>query len=198
MSPEQLGQRERRVLAVGLLVAVLLGLALLIVQPLIGAYTGYRAEIADQRFRLERFKKVVASLPSLEKEVSVLRQRVDDSGLFLSRETPDLAAAELQQLLEKVIGEHGGSINSVQVMGPSEDENFTRIRVRADIRADSGTLAAVLRSLETGRPVVMIDDVTISPEQSRRRSEQRFSGELKVRLELNAFMARTMAAGDDT
>ncbi|MDZ7808873.1 MAG: hypothetical protein U5L11_00425 [Arhodomonas sp.] len=80
---EQLGQRERRVLALGLLVAVVLACLLLVVQPLAGAYSGYRAEIADERFRLERLRRWRRCLPELEREVEILRTRVADSGLFI-------------------------------------------------------------------------------------------------------------------
>ncbi|MDZ7808872.1 MAG: type II secretion system protein GspM [Arhodomonas sp.] len=92
--------------------------------------------------------------------------------------------------MEGIVDRHGGSIDSVQVMGPVQEDHYLRLRVRAELHADSGELAGILEDLETGRPVVIVDRMTINPEEVRRRRGGEPSGRLKIRLELNGFMAQ--------
>lgn len=184
-----MARRERRVLAVGLLAGLILGMLLLVVQPLVGLYRSYSEAIDDGRFQLERYRQVAATVPALRAEVEFLREHIGNSGLFLGRETPDLAAVELQQYLEGIARGEGANVRSLQVMNPVGMESVTRVRIRVDVQGDSETMAGVFTSLEEGRPVTLVDSVTVSPQQARRRSRGEPPEVLQIRFELSGFMA---------
>lgn len=77
---EQLQPRERRILAVGVLVALVLIALLGGVVPIVQKLASTAESVASAGFRLERVQEAAAQLPIVEAEVSAPRKGARRSG----------------------------------------------------------------------------------------------------------------------
>lgn len=167
MNPESLQPRERRILALGLLLGALLVLVLGIVKPVIDRYSLYQHAIEDLTLRIERLGGVAKTAPELGRRVDALSDAVRTSGLTLERETPALAAADMQRRLSDLVTEHGGEVRSTQMVPSVSEEGFTRVAIRVQMNGDSAVLAGILESVESERPLVFLDSIRVRALQQR-------------------------------
>ncbi|AGA33577.1 general secretion pathway protein, putative [Thioalkalivibrio nitratireducens DSM 14787] len=161
MTLENLQPRERRALALGILLLVLVAVGVGVVKPVVDRYRLYHDAVADLGFRLERLAQVAAQGPALDERVADLTETVRSAGLAVERETPALAAADLQRRLGEVVADKGGNVRSTLVMAPQEEEGFVRVAVRMQMSGDSEVLAEVLEAVESARPLIFVDNVRI-------------------------------------
>ncbi len=158
----QLPPRQSRALAVGLLaLAVALGLALLLV-PFLLLHRHYDATIDALQQRLDVYRRVAAQAPELKKALDTLRTR-DGHRFFLQSTAPNLAGAELQDLVRTAIENNGGRITTIQIAQPREDGRFRQIGVSVQLFATTANLQKILYSLETQAPYALVDNITVRP-----------------------------------
>ena len=158
----QLPPRQSRALAVGLLaLAVALGLALLLV-PFLLLHRHYDATIDALQERLDVYRRVAAQAPEFKKALDTLRTR-DGHRFFLQSTAPNLAGAELQDLVRTAIENNGGRITTIQIAQPREDGRFRQIGVSVQLFATTANLQKILYSLETQAPYALVDNITVRP-----------------------------------
>lgn len=187
MNPKSLDLRERRVLAVGLLVALVLLVSMALVMPYIARVNHYLLAIEGQSFRLERLGAIAAQLPALEGELAVAREQAIDQSHVLQQSTPSLAAAQVQELLTQRVAIHGGSIQSTQVRAPVVTGELKRISVGISMSATNAELADLFHDLETRRPFLFLDDVQIRAARQH-RGARADRGEMDVQFVVYAYM----------
>ena len=154
--------RSSRALAVLLLVvAVVLALALLIA-PVLLLHRHYDVAIDGTRDHLERYRRVAAQAPETKKALETLRAK-NGRRFFLKNTAPNLAGAELQDLVRAAIENNGGRITTVQIVAPKEDGRFRQIGVNVQLFASTPNLQKILYAIETQQPYLIVDDLTIRP-----------------------------------
>jgi len=154
--------RQSRALAVGLLVlAVLLILALLLV-PFVLLHRHYDTTIGALQERLDVYRRVAAQAPELRKALDALRTR-DGHRFFLRNTAPNLAGAELQDVVRGAIENNGGRITTIQIAQPREDGHFRQIGVSVQLFATTPNLQKILYTLETQTPYALVDSITVRP-----------------------------------
>ena len=154
--------RSSRALAVLLLVvAVVLALALLIA-PVLLLHRHYDVAIDGTRDYLERYRRVAAQAPETKKALETLRAK-NGRRFFLKNTAPNLAGAELQDLVRAAIENNGGRITTVQIIAPKEDGRFRQIGVNVQLFASTPNLQKILYAIETQQPYLIVDDLTIRP-----------------------------------
>jgi general secretion pathway protein M len=180
--------RQSRALAVALLaVAVLLGVALLIA-PVLLLHRHYDTAIERLQQRIEVYRRVAAQAPELKKALDGLRT-MDGHRFFLRNTAPNLAGAELQDLVRGAIENNGGRITTIQTSQPREDGRFRQIGINVQLFATTPNLQKILYSLETQTPYVMIENITIRPLNAFRgfKPPPGSEPELSVLLDVIAF-----------
>jgi hypothetical protein len=55
----------------------------------------------------------------------------------------------------------GGKLSSSEVLAPATDENFRRVGIRVIFSGDLKLVTAVLRGVETSRPVLSVGDFSL-------------------------------------
>ena len=126
--------RSSRALAVLLLVvAVVLALALLIA-PVLLLHRHYDVAIEGMRDHLDRYRRVAAQAPETKKALDTLRAK-NGRRFFLKNTAPNLAGAELQDIVRAAIENNGGRITTVQIIAPKEDGRFRQIGVNVQLFA---------------------------------------------------------------
>ena len=153
---------RQRLLAVALLVvAVLLALSLLLV-PLWLLHKHYDDTIADLTDRVERYRRVAAQAPEYRKALDAMRDK-DGRRFFLKNTAPNLAGAELQELVRTAIESNGGRITTSQNQGPKDDGRFRQITVTVQFFASTPALQKILYAIESQPPYLSVENMTLRP-----------------------------------
>ena len=150
-----------RLAAVLLLLTVLLAVYTLLVEPINVGYDETSQDIEEARDQLARFERAAAMRPALLKQIKEFEAQQDALGYFLSGGTDALAAADLQDRVNDLIAGEGGTLQSIQPMPGVEEEGLTRITLHVQMTGTTETLFDVLYALESGSPVLFIDEVDI-------------------------------------
>ncbi|SDG51000.1 general secretion pathway protein M [Limimonas halophila] len=151
-----------RAAAVAVLVLLVAGLALGAVLPAVNSYQQARAELADAREMLARYRAVAEHGEAMRAAVDRLQKAQADSDLFVRGESDSLAAANLQQHLKSMVNEAGGNTQSVQSLSPQARDGLTRIGMRLKISATVRGLAEILERVETQRPLLFVRNLRVS------------------------------------
>lgn len=191
MNMARLSLRERRIVALGLLLALTLVLIFGVLAPYLSRYSHYITAIDEQLFRLERLQAVAVQLPALEAEIEAVRAQALARGYLLEESTPSLAAAQIQEQLARMVAIHGGEVRSMQVGRPLEEKGFHRVSVNVSMTSSSEELADLFFDLESRRPLLFLDNVQIRLARQRaRRGAEQDSGQVELDFDVYAYMER--------
>ncbi|MGR9106184.1 MAG: type II secretion system protein GspM [Gammaproteobacteria bacterium] len=187
----ELSSLQRRILALSLLFVVVIVTLVAIVTPILGALASYNEEIDDLQFKLLRYKRIVTGRGKIVEQLETLKRHQGDEDYFSSRATPALASADLQQLIKKAITDAGGRLISTQVVPEEEEEHFIKTAVKVRMSGDTKALRNVLYQIETARPMLLVDNLTIRAMSGRRDPRTRQilpSNELNVNFDVSGYM----------
>lgn len=152
---------SHRILALGLLVTLVLFAYTAIVQPLLGAYARYDSTLSDAALRLEKYRALTAGQASLKGELKAHRQSQLSEEFYLSGDTAALAAAALQDHLQRLVQSAGGHLISTNPLSAKQTAGLMKVSVSARMTLGSNGLPEFLYRLETGKPLVFIDSLHV-------------------------------------
>lgn len=180
--------RQSRILAVALLaVAVVLGVGVLLA-PFLLLHRHYDAAIEALQQRLDVYQRVAAQTPELKKALDAVRAR-NGRRFFLQNVAPNLAGAELQDLVRAAVENNGGRITTIQIAQPREEGRFRQIGVSVQLFATTPNLQKILYTLETQVPYALVENITVRPLNAFRgfKPPPGAEPELSVMLDVSGF-----------
>lgn len=183
--------RYRRWLAVGLLLLVLLVFVLAVLLPLLGSGLAYHEEKNDLLFRLQRQQKIAARKDSVAQSLESIKLQFAEQGYFSNRDTEALASAELQNIVKTAVTDAGGQLTSTQGLPGKTDNGFNRVAVRVRMTGNIETLRTVLHSIADAVPVLIVDQLDITPVRgARNRTSNKIepNAQLNVSFQVVSFM----------
>ena len=192
----QPGSLLSRLLALGLLAALLIGSYVLVVVPLLGTYEDNAAAIEQAETILRRQQALAAQQPQLIERLEEAKAQADAAAGYLQGPSDALAAAQLQDRVKEVVEASGGELRSTRIL-PAEDVDASpgtrRTALRVQMMVSIEGLAEILYGLESGQPYVLIDELTVRSQRERRqRRRNQTTTEsdpmLDVNLELSGFV----------
>ena len=152
---------------------------------------------ADQ---LERYQRLVATLPSLRAELEREQANDDFKAFYFDAETPALAGARLQSEVQDVVRTAGARPISTQILPVDKNEQPPRVRIRTQLQGTTEELLDVLYRIEEARPFLFVDQMSIrsttpraapvrrnSRRVVRRSPSQAQVGQLTVRLDIFGY-----------
>ena len=154
--------RANRALAISLLVIAVIAALAILVAPMVLLHRHYDVAIEGMRDHLERYRRVAAQAPETKKALDSLRAK-NARRFFLKNTAPNLAGAELQDIVRGEIENNGGRITTVQIIAPKEDGRFRQIGVNVQLFATTPNLQKILYAIETQQPYLIVDGLTIRP-----------------------------------
>ena len=158
----RLSPSRQRSLALALAVgAVVLASSALLV-PLVLLHKHYDDTIATLADRLDRYRRVIAQAPEYRKALDAMRAK-DGRRFFLKNTAPNLAGAELQELVRTAIESNGGRITTSQNQGPKDEGRFRQIIVSLQFFASTPNLQKILFALEAEPPYLVVENMTLRP-----------------------------------
>jgi len=168
--------------------AVLAAVYLLAIAPMLESYERGRGELTHMREMLARTSAVAAQRDAIEAEVAALRQRQAESGLYLRGESEALANAALQDQISAAVDEGDGSLRSLEALPSETADGLTRLSMQARLIGDIRDIAALLHRLESGQPLLFIDELSLRGRLSRERGDTvRITPDLLVDLLVTGY-----------
>ncbi len=153
---------QQRALAVALLVAALALVLAVLLLPVLLLHKHYGDAIAALSGRLETYRRVAAQAPEYRNALEAMRER-DARRFFLKNTAPNLAGAELQELVRGAIEGDGGRITTSQNQAPKDDGRFRQIGVNVQFFATTPNLQKILHTIETQQPYLIVENLTLRP-----------------------------------
>lgn len=176
-----LSDRERRLIAILILIAVIAAGWLAILAPIMA---GFDARAAER----ERLALVQASNQRLIDNAARLRRQADAQKADMARyhviaATPDAAAEQLKERVSGLISAAEGEVRALQDV----ESEAGRIELRIEARVDAGQLVRLLERLQNAEPLMVVRALSVSaPGVSAADASASSSRKLDVRIELGA------------
>lgn len=152
--------RERRLVAIAILLAVIALVWLALVSPLIDGFLARGAERDELRELYLRNQRIAAELPRWRSAAA--RQRTDADQFAYRAATPEIAAQALRERVVRTFESHQSVIQTAQdAPAPSG-----WIGVRVDAKARLEPLLRIIADLENARPLVVVTTTTLSADEA--------------------------------
>lgn len=175
---------QARALALGLLVAAVVLVLGVVLAPVLLLHRHYDDAIESWTSRLETYRRVAAQAPELRLALDAMRAK-DGRRFFLRNTAPNLAGAELQELVKSAIEGGGGRITTSQSPAPREDGGFRQIVASVQFFATVPNLQRILHAIETREPYLAVENVTIRPTNAFRGFKPAAGQEPEVNVQLD-------------
>jgi len=186
--------------AASLLPLVILALVIAVAGSLAAApylfLAGIDEEIAQSEQTLMRLRREIASESDLQRENRDLVALGKEANLLLEGSTTGIAGAKLQKLIADIVAEHGGVASSLQLLPVNEEGPLGRVALRLSINVDIDGLRDIVHAIETGTPLLFIDDLTVHTAEQKNGDtpDPYYLGPLEVNLEVSGYRMRDKAA----
>jgi general secretion pathway protein M len=177
-----------RLAALGLLLAVPAVVYLAAVMPVADHIAGLEGEVATLEESLERYQRIADQRVQLAAQVRGAADDEPDSGLYLDGSSDALAAAQLQELMKKIVGASGGTLDSVRVMESVAEGPYRRVSLQLLIETRIAGLRALLYGVEAGTPYLFIKSISVENVSGVRPDRPMLEpADLDVRLEVFGY-----------
>jgi general secretion pathway protein M len=170
----QLSLRERRLVAVALLAALLAMVLYAIILPVINGFSDRAAERAALIATFERDERAVVQIDSIRRAAEA--QRRDAARYHLQGGSAAVAADLLKERVAAAITASGGDLRAVDDVAAAAGT----LQVRADARLTTSQLTAVLASLQAGEPLLVVEKLSVAATQAFQTGR---SGPMDVQIE---------------
>jgi general secretion pathway protein M len=180
--------------ALALVVAALavVVLYLLVISPVLAFY-GEREDQLDRRLAMAgRYEVLARELPALRAADRTWRDQ-EGGELLLEGSSDAIASAALQAVMKKLVEDAGARLSSSEVLQPAANGNFRRVGIRVAFSGDLKLVTAVLRGVETSRPILSVGDFSLRSGNAAVSGDENTaagdSGPLSVTLDVYGFRA---------
>lgn len=182
------GTRASRAAAAAVLLALLAGAWLAAVDPWLGALGRYDDEIEQARMTLGRYDKLGAEKTGLQGQLEVLRRdRARGQGL-LPGANAQLAAADLQGRVKRVVETHSSVLRSTQVLPTRDEAGYRQVGIRISLEAEIDNLQKMLHALEGATPHLFVTNLDVRARQVRAGRASPGAAGMAVNLDVYGYM----------
>jgi hypothetical protein len=158
----RLSRPQQRALAIAVLATAAVLVLAVVLGPILLLHRHYDAAIGDLTDRLERYRRVAAQAPELRRALELIKEK-DGRRFYLKNTAPNLAGAELADVVRGAIENNGGRITTSQNPSPRDEGRFKQLTVNVQFFATTPALARILQALDTQLPYLVVDNLTIRP-----------------------------------
>lgn len=199
---------EGRLLAIVLFaIAVLGGYFLLVHWWFVAPHAAMASEIGQLKEQEATFRAAIASRPQIEERLREVSAFESASPSFLPEADFDSAAAALFSRLKALVAEKAEVEERCQVASHNPkrtnvaDELYERVTISVHLRCDIDDFGEVLHALESGKPLLFVDELNIYRQQAGGRAGRTFPGraqqpgqvagyQLDIRFDLYGYLRK--------
>jgi hypothetical protein len=162
---QRLSRREQRVVTAGAAVSAAALLVVFVLLPIAGLWSRRDARYAVNRDELVRLQTLVASQTQLRQALEEQQRVLGVSvGLLATGSTPELAASNLQALVQRYAEESVVQLDRIFVAGEAKpnSQGLMSIPVQLQGQGDIYGLVDFLFRLQHGEKLLLIDDLSVT------------------------------------
>jgi hypothetical protein len=131
-----------------------------VVDPARSWFEDRALKLEQRQALLHRMQDVAATLPSLRAASAAKPDRGGGSGtIMLPGATDAVAAADLQERIQKMASSAGASLTAVETLPATPSGKWHKVTLRISLNAPWPVLMDLLRSIEQSPTRILIDDV---------------------------------------
>lgn len=184
--------RYSRPFAIALLLLAVLAGGLVIFGPPLALYRAQAISIEDSTRELATYRRLVGSKAELEQQLAGLSRRSAASQYYVQGATPALASANIQKHLNNIVTRNGAEVVSTQIVAAQGDAANNQVSLKVHMRADIDAAITVLHSVESGRPMLFVDDLAINARPVRGPTpDDPPTVQLDMQFELKGYIGST-------
>ncbi len=134
------------------------------VLPLVDAAKKMKQEIFIKKKTLEKYEKFRQSRKTIEEEFNqALRQYEKTQQKLLSGETPQLGAANLQEIVKRLSEKNGIGVRSFRILEPKEINSYRKISIHIDFNPVNSlmSLSQFVDDIEHHQKELMISEMDL-------------------------------------
>lgn len=150
----------RQFAAVSLLIAAVLALYGLLIDPMWRHFSGVRERIAEERILLGRLS-AAAGRQIEASQIERMADSVPVSRLVLKGDTEAIQLASLQSIVGEAAAKRGIRIASARALPAIEVDGQRLLGVRFDVRSEIGALQSLLHGIEASEPLLIVHGLQI-------------------------------------
>ncbi len=189
----------RRVFALALLILLLACAWIYLAGPWLQQIELRQTRVEMLQRQLSGNRALLANEALIDKELRRLEQLGDDQALLFPATKSALAAADLRAFVGDIVLESGGLLVSVQEYEVDNLPGTDAIGLRTHLTGEAQNLSDILYALESARPAIFIDKLTVSTSRrstvrknrrirTRAKSALNRRNSLDIRLDLSAYL----------
>jgi len=187
--------RNGRIAAMALLLTVIAVVIAAVAVPAYLLHERYSAARTSAEERIDRYRKVASHRAEHQRALDVLKAR-EASRFFLRNSAPNLASAELTDMVRPMLESSGSRLTSVQPATVKEDSGFRLYTLNLGFNATPQALQKTLYTLETAIPYLFVENVSLRATVPRGyKPPPNQEPEVSVQLEVQAYGPKDIARG---
>ncbi len=155
---------RNRILWIFIGVALFVLIFTLGILPMVEATRRMKEEIALKRKVLLKYSEFLQKRKTVEEELGRVQKRYEEvQQRFLPGETPQLSAANLQEVLKKLLEKNGMTIRSFRILEPKDVSMYRRISIHIDFNPVNNLLSLVqfIHDIEHHDKELMISEMDL-------------------------------------
>ncbi|MBL8522590.1 MAG: hypothetical protein JNN20_02760 [Betaproteobacteria bacterium] len=152
--------RERRILAVAILLLLVAIVIAVVAVPAVLLHRHYDQHLARMTRQLKAQTAFNAQRPDMIRSLDALKAK-DVRKLFLKGTTAALASAELQDQVKQVVESAGGRQNVATASPNKDDGGYRTVSANFQISVSTINLRRLLHALETREPYLFVDNLIV-------------------------------------
>jgi len=157
-----LSPRERVVVGVGAVVALVVGGYLVVVEPILARSRAAETSVPAREAALERRRLLVGQRPRLVEELATVDARLEvEARRLLRGPTAPLAASELQKLVKDLLAAGNVEVRSERVLPASDQQGLQEVPVELTIVGSIRDTVTALSRLERTNRLLALKDFKI-------------------------------------
>ncbi len=152
-----ISNRDKVVLGIGIVAVISTGLYTFIIKPVNNSRMQIKTDIEKKLDFIDRYKEVLKNKDIVDTRMIELEKKEEQMRSYLlSGDTPPLAAADLQNLLQSAGGELGLTMESVKVLEPKKVDIFYQISVDVSMRTEMRKLRDFIYKIENSQKFLFV------------------------------------------
>ena len=155
---------RNRILWIFIGVAIFVLIFTLGILPMVEATRRMKEEIALKRKVLLKYSEFLQKRKTVEEELGRVQKRYEEvQQSLLPGETPQLSAANLQEVLKKLLEKNGMTIRSFRILEPKDISMYRRISIHIDFNPVNNLLSLVqfIHDIEHHDKELMISEMDL-------------------------------------
>jgi general secretion pathway protein M len=161
----------------------------MLVEPLMESFVEHRDSIARSQDMLARYQGLNSTREKIDSSLNKLHAAQTSEERLLKGGSAQLVGAALQNNLKELIGHDGGSLTSMQVLPPREEQGFQRVTLAVTMTATIETLQKILYAIEDRTPYLFVENIEITGNQGfMDTSDGESQRDLQVHFEVFGYM----------